>query len=91
MSLADGDKPSTNMNTGKFTTRAALLWATIPQDAREQILANVFCGNCRDSVQIVKFTGEEDKGDVILKGSCAACGQAVVRVVETSEADTSRN
>ena len=51
------DKPSNSMNTGQFTTRAALLWATIPQEAREQILANVFCGNCRDSVQIVKFTG----------------------------------
>ena len=36
-------------------------------------------------------TGEEEKGDLILKGSCAACGQAVVRVVETSERDVSGN
>ena len=79
------------MNTGQFTTRATLLWATIPKEAREQILANVFCGICRDSVQIVKFTGEEDKGDVILKGPCAACGHTVVRVVEKSETDASRN
>lgn len=79
------------MSDGKFTPRAAVLWGTIPKEARERILANVFCGQCRDAVTITKFTGEERNGDVYLKGSCANCGHEVVRVVETSEHDHSGN
>jgi hypothetical protein len=79
------------MNDGQFTPKAALLWAMIPKEAQIRILANVFCVKCRGSVQIVNFTGEEEKGDVILKGSCAKCGHEVVRVVETSESDHSKN
>jgi hypothetical protein len=40
---------------------------------------------------MVKFGGEEKNGDVILKGACAKCGPAVVRLVETSERDSSGN
>jgi len=79
------------MSAGQFTAKAAVLWGTIPREARERILANVFCGKCRDSVTITKFTGEEENGDVILKGACAKCGHKVVRVVETSERDSSGN
>jgi len=79
------------MNGGKFTLRAAVLWGTIPKEARERILANVFCVKCRDSVTMTNFTGKEVKGDVILKGECAKCGHEVVRVVETSERDSSGN
>lgn len=79
------------MSAGKFTAQAALLWGTIPQEARAKILANVFCAKCRDSVQITNFTGEERKGDLYLKGSCANCGHEVVRVVEGSERDSSVN
>lgn len=79
------------MSDGQFTTKAAVLWGAIPKEARERILANVFCVKCRGSVTITKFTGEEENGDVILKGSCAKCGHEVVRVVETSEHDHSGN
>ena len=43
------------------------------------------------SVQITNYTGEEENGNVILKGVCAKCGHEVVRGVETSEADHSGN
>ena len=79
------------MSEGTFSTQAGVLWGTIAREARERILKNVFCGKCRGSVEMVRFTGEEEKGDLILKGSCATCGQAVVRVVETSERDVSGN
>jgi Domain of unknown function (DUF5679) len=52
---------------------------------------NVFCVKCRGAVEIVNFTGEEENGDVILKGACAKCRHDVVRVVETSERDSSGN
>jgi len=79
------------MNGGKFTVRAAVLWGTIPKEARERILANVFCVKCDGPATMTNFTGEELKGDVHLKGSCAKCGHEVVRVVETSERDNSEN
>ena len=79
------------MNGGKLTPQAAVLWGTIPKEARERILANVFCVKCRTSVRITNCIGEERKGDVYLKGACAKCGHEVVRVVETSERGNSGN
>jgi hypothetical protein len=79
------------MKDEQFTVQAATLWSTIPRDAREQILKNVFCGQCGGSVEIIKYTGEERDGNLVLKGSCAQCGQQVARVVETSEVDSSGN
>ena len=68
-----------------------LLWAMIPKAAQARILTNVYCAKCGESVQIANFIGEEKQGDVILNGFCAKCGHEVVRVVETSETDHSRN
>ncbi len=58
------------MIEGTFSLDAVVLWGTVPRDARERILKNVFCVKCRTSAEIVRFTGEERKGDVILKGCC---------------------
>lgn len=79
------------MSDGGFTVDAAVHWGTIPKEARERILANVFCVKCRESVEIVRFTGEEENGDVILRGACGQCGHEVVRVAETSERDSLMN
>ena len=79
------------MSEEQFTARAAVLWGTIPKEARERILKSVFCGNCRGSVEIIKFTGEESDGNLVLKGSCVKCGHEVARVVETSQVDSSGN
>ncbi len=80
------------MSKGKFTTQAAVLWGAIPLEAQERILKNVFCIKCRTAVKIVNFTGTVEKnGDLILEGSCAVCGQKVVRVVETSEVRNENN
>jgi rRNA maturation endonuclease Nob1 len=79
------------MKDEQFTMRAATLWATIPREARERILKNVFCAECGGSVEIIEFKGEEHKGNLVLTGSCAQCGHEVARVVETSQADSSVN
>ena len=79
------------MNDDQFTMRAAMLWGTIPKAARERILKNVLCVKCGGSVEIIKFTGEERDGNLVLKGSCVQCGQQVARVVETSQVDSSEN
>ena len=79
------------MNPKQFTTSAAVLWSVIPIAAREHILKNVFCGQCRGAVEIVKFTGHEENGDIVMEGQCANCGHAVVRVIESSEIDPANN
>ena len=79
------------MSEGQFSKQAAVLWGTIPREGREKILKNVHCVKCPGPVEIVRFTGEEQNGDVILRGSCAQCGHEVARVVETSERDLSGN
>ena len=75
----------------KFTPKAAVLWSAISEAGRERILANVFCGKCRRPVRITNFGGDEQNGDIVLKGECSVCGSEVVRVVETSEQDRSGN
>jgi hypothetical protein len=40
---------------------------------------------------MVGFTGKAEKGDLILTGKCAKCGGKVVRLLETSERDSTRN
>jgi hypothetical protein len=79
------------MSERSFSPAAAILWSVIPREARERILANVYCVKCRRSVTMVNFTGEEQNGDVILRGACANCGHDVVRVLETSETNRSLN
>lgn len=74
------------MDAKKFTPKAALLWSTVPAEARLRILRAVWCGNCRKSVEIVDYRGRERNGDIVIKGACRQCGHRVCRVVETSEA-----
>jgi hypothetical protein len=74
------------MTRHPFTPAAKLLWGSIPVAAQEDILNNVWCGDCRSSRQIVDFTGVCKDGDVRLQGFCSECGHIVVRIVETSEA-----
>ncbi|MFH1620030.1 MAG: hypothetical protein ABIG11_09045 [bacterium] len=71
--------------TGQFTPAAAGRWKRISREAQGKILANVWCGNCRDSVHIVLETAEIKSRVLILKGKCKTCGKAVCRVVEPED------
>lgn len=66
----------------QFTSKAAKLWATIPVAIKPQLLANVFCSHCCDSVKIIDFKGTVSRGDLVLNGCCALCGNGVARVIE---------
>lgn len=80
-----------DMRTGDFTPGAAVMWGMITKASREGILHNVYCTKCRAEVQMSNFTGKEGKGILILRGSCATCGQEVVRVLEEPEGKPSLN
>ena len=72
--------------TPEFTPAALARWARIPNAGKEAILAEVWCGRCSTGVLIREARGELHRsGDIILRGSCAICGGAVCRVIETGE------
>ena len=66
----------------QFTPQAAEFWATIPVSIKSQLFANVFCSHCRDVVKIVDFKATVSRGDLVLDGSCAVCGNGVTRLIE---------
>ena len=66
----------------EFTARAKAIWDSIPRHMQDKLLANVWCGRCKGETTIVDFNGHVERGDVVLRGSCAKCGSEVVRVIE---------
>ena len=72
----------TDIQPREFTKQASRFWNGMPEDVRAKILANVYCGHCRGAVSIVNVTGTVKGGNLVLKGSCAQCGQDVARLVE---------
>jgi len=65
-----------------FTPAAQLLWDTIPQHFREQVLHNVWCPHCSDMTTLADFTGEVHGRSLVLFGKCIRCGGKVARVLE---------
>ena len=68
----------------KFTAPAARLWSAIPADRRKLLLANVWCGQCRQSVTIVNFSGAIKARDLLLVGKCSECQGDVARLIESA-------
>jgi hypothetical protein len=66
----------------KFTPPAAKLWAKLPKSEQQALLANVYCGSCKDVVTIVSFAGTVSKQNLILNGRCKTCGDEVTRHIE---------
>lgn len=66
----------------QFTPQAKIFWERIPENIREELLANVWCMTCRNITTIIDYTGSLEKGDLILKGKCKHCGNEVARVIE---------
>ena len=62
--------------------RALKLWMDLPADMRNNILRNIWCGQCRTAVSMCDYNVVFDRGVVILKGFCSACGHKVDRVLE---------
>ena len=69
-----------------FPPSGMRLWESVPEDARDRILSNVWCGKCGDVTRIEDFTGiPDERNDLFLRGFCAHCGHVVVRLLETGE------
>jgi len=46
------------------------------------LLGNVWCGECREAGRMELGSGKIEKGQLVLQGTCEACGEPVARVVE---------
>ena len=69
-----------------FPPSGMRLWESVPEEARDRILSNVWCGHCGEVTRIEDFTGiPDERNDLILRGFCARCGHVVVRMLETGE------
>jgi hypothetical protein len=56
----------------------------IPENFRELLLANIWCGKCAGSPTIVNFRGTIEEGDLILRGFRSQCGTEMARLIEGS-------
>ena len=66
----------------EFTPKARIIWDSIPNQLRAELLSNTYCGNCKDAVRIVNFKGSVYKGNLYLEGYCAICGDEVARLID---------
>jgi hypothetical protein len=46
------------------------------------LLGNVWCRSCREAGGMQLLSGKIEKGQLVLRGTCAACGKHVAKVVE---------
>ena len=79
------------MSKRSFTPQAELHWHRLSILIRDRLLKNVYCSHCKGAVEIVDYTGSEQDRNLVLEGSCAQCGNRVVRLVETSDAPPPNN
>ncbi|WP_047154981.1 DUF6155 family protein [Aneurinibacillus tyrosinisolvens] len=57
-------------------------WLDTPEETRQRIIQNVWCGKCSMAVTIMDFSIQLDTCGIVLKGTCFNCGHKVARVIE---------
>ena len=66
----------------KFTPQAKKRWEQVPARAREKILEEVWCSQCRTGRPLQLHEGKMASNGLILTGICKVCGGKAVRLVE---------
>jgi hypothetical protein len=69
----------------KLTPPAKKRWEQIPEQARKDVLENVWCSQCRTMVALQLRDGEMSGRSLVLRGTCRKCGSEAARVVEPVE------
>jgi len=57
-------------------------WNSITLEQRDQIINNVYCGNCSNVVKVIDCTIHNDPYGVLLRGKCNNCRNRIARFVE---------
>ena len=66
----------------KFTSPAAKLWASVPNNSKKLLLSNVWCSKCRHEVTIINYSGVVKAGDLLLVGLCSECRGDVAKIIK---------
>lgn len=80
--LDKGNSLSPQKTAGTSSFDANKKWLMIPAEVRQMLVRNVFCGHCKDTVQIEKYVIKDFHDSVVLEGKCKTCGNAVARVID---------
>jgi hypothetical protein len=67
-----------------FTAEAEVLWQKVPEWAKEKVLTNVWCGQCRGVITMINFSGKVVGDDLLLTGICKVCSCKVARLLESA-------
>ena len=68
--------------TGNFFATSDSPLGENPEDKKQIILNNVYCGQCRSGVTIINASGFTEGSSLVLQGFCGVCGGNVARVIE---------
>jgi hypothetical protein len=60
-------------------------WLDHSQQFRDAVVRNVWCSRCRDAVRILNYAVQSKPGGSALIGTCATCGNEVVRYIGDTE------
>lgn len=73
------------MGQQKLDFSAEYMWAKIPVQGKDAILAAVWCGQCRTGVKMMDFSARRVGDALVLDGRCSVCGGLVCRHVEAPD------
>jgi Fe-S cluster biogenesis protein NfuA len=79
-----GNEVVTLINKEKLENRnksALDKWNAIPENIKEMLINNVFCGACGVTT-IIDFDIKNDELGIVLEGKCKKCGNEVARFIE---------
>lgn len=76
------DTPEQNRNQEVISFSANKKWLSLPEEIRNKLERNVWCGTCRDVVKIENYNVKESSQGILLQGKCNNCGNMVIRVID---------
>lgn len=65
------------MEIGITDIAVARMWAEIPAEERQDMLANAWCPNCGDTSFAQGYSLRKDELGVAVFGNCATCGTRI--------------
>ena len=68
---------------GTTDLQAYKVWQSWPEEQRELLLHNAFCGNCGAVTSFASGYGiRKDRWGLVIEGTCAKCGGKIRRVCD---------
>ena len=64
-----------------FTLDARRICEAVAPRQEAQILDNVWCGYCGETITIVRYSGRMEGSNLVLEGECERCSTKVARVI----------